>query len=179
MLTTLLLAVLSGAPPASACKDAPMFTLGRNKNANVVQYSGCLGADGKLDPKTPFEAYWLMNAKDGHRQSLTEMENKLAYGFKASPGRAGSLYGLSLVAFPDRGLQVLPHGDGFQAVTVINGVPSRLVRVFVTAKEELGDPKVQYVDLFGESVRDGSPTQERLYPKKAQPRHQASDSEAF
>jgi hypothetical protein len=176
MLTTLLVAVLSGAP---ACKDVPLFFLGRNKNANVVEYSGCLGADGKLDHKTPFEAYWLMKAKDGHRQSLSDLENKLAYGFKASPGRAGSLYGLSLVAFPDRMLQVVTQGDGFQAVTVINGVPSRLVRVFVTAEEKLGDPKVQYVDLFGESVRDGSATQERLYPKKSAPHHQASSGEAF
>jgi hypothetical protein len=176
MLTTLLVAVLTGAAP---CNDVPLFFLGRNKNANIVEYSGCVGADGKLDPKTPFEAYWLMKAKDGHRQGLTDIEKDLAYGFKASPGRAGSLYSLNLVAFPDRSLQVMTRSDGFQVVTVINNVPSRLVKVFVTAEEKLGDPKVQYVDLFGESVRDGSPTQERLYPKKKQPRQQAGSGEAF
>jgi Domain of unknown function (DUF4833) len=176
MVSILLLVALSGAP---TCKDSPLFELGRNKNTNVVEYSACVLANGSIDPKTPFEAYWLMKAKDGRREPLNELERKLAYGFTASAGRAGSLYALSLVAFPDRSLQVLARGDGFQAVTVINGVPSRLVRVFVTAKEELGDPKVQYVDLFGESVRDGSSTQERLYPKKAKPRHQAGDSEAF
>jgi hypothetical protein len=176
MVSMLLVAVLTGAP---ACKDVPLFSLGRNKNANIVEYAACVGADGKLDPKTPFEAYWLMKAKDGRRESLSELERKLAYGFKTSPGRAGSLYGLSLVAFPDRMLQVLALAGGFEAVTVINGVPSRLVRVFVTAKEELGDPKVQFVDLFGQSVGEGTPTQERLYPKKSKPRHQAGSSEAF
>lgn len=177
MVTSLLLAILAGGP---ACKDVPLFTLGRNKNANVVEYAACVGADGKPDPRKPLEAYWLMKASDGRREELSDLEKKLAYGVKASPGRAGSLYEMSLVAFADRRLQLLSHGDaGFQAVTLINGVPSRLSRVFVTAKEELGEPKVQYVDLFGESVRDGSPTTERLYPKKAKPRPSSSGSEAF
>jgi hypothetical protein len=176
MMTSLLLAALAGAP---ACKDVPLFTLGRSKNANVVEYAACVGTDGKLDPKTPLEAYWLMKAKDGHREGLSDLEKELAYGFKTSPGRAGSLYEMSLVAFADRRLEVFTQGDGFEAATPIGGVPSRLVRVFVTAKDEFGDPKVQYVDLFGESLRDGSPTTERLYPKKAKPRHQGGRSEAF
>ena len=39
-------------------------------NANVVHYDARLTADGKLDPKEPVIAYWVMLAKDGHRQKL-------------------------------------------------------------------------------------------------------------
>ncbi len=176
MASILLLAILSGTP---TCKDVPLFFLGRNKNANIVEYSACVGTDGKLNPKSPFEAYWLMKATDGRRESLSDLERDLAYGFKASPGRAGSLYGLNLVAFPNRVLQVISRGNGFEAVTLISNVPSRLVRVFVTAKEELGDPKVQFVDLFGESVADGTATQERLTPDKRKSHAKAGSSEAF
>src|ERR1039457_4263601 len=50
----------------------PLFIIERNKNANVVHYDAQLTADGKLDPKRPVIAYWVMLAQGGRRQNLTD-----------------------------------------------------------------------------------------------------------
>ena len=41
-----------------------------------MHYEARLTADGKLDPKEPVIAYWVMRAEDGHREELTWMEKK-------------------------------------------------------------------------------------------------------
>src|ERR1039457_5763512 len=57
----------------------PLFIIERNKNANVVHYDAQLTTDGKLDPKGPVIAYWVLLAKGGRRQNLNWIEKKTAY----------------------------------------------------------------------------------------------------
>ena len=57
-------------PAAAQIKTSPLFIIERSKNANVVHYDARLTADGKLDPKEPVIAYWVLLAKDGRREKL-------------------------------------------------------------------------------------------------------------
>src|SRR5712691_865167 len=59
----------------------PLFVIERSVNANVVHYDAKLGPDGKLDPREPVVAYWIMGAEDGRRQDLNAIERLRAYGF--------------------------------------------------------------------------------------------------
>jgi hypothetical protein len=58
---------LPAAPATAQIKTSPLFIVERSKNANVVHYDARLTADGKLDPKEPVTAYWVLLAEDGRR----------------------------------------------------------------------------------------------------------------
>ncbi len=98
--------VLLAAPAAARTKTSPLFVIERNVNANVVHYDARLTADGTLDPKEPVIAYWVMLAKDGHRQKLNWIEKKKAYGFTIKPDPSVNGYKMTLVAAPDRQITV-------------------------------------------------------------------------
>jgi hypothetical protein len=141
-----------------------LFTLGRSTNANVVEYSARFDAGGRLAPGHPFEVRWRMLATDGHVEGLSFLEQRFAYGF-SSRTLAHDTYELRLVSCPDRRIVVRRTEEGYDAETEIGGVPSKLDRVFVHATEGAFGPKVTAVDLYGASMRDGTPTFEQLRPK--------------
>ena len=76
---------LLAAPAAAQMKTQPLFIIERSKNANVVHYDARLTADGKLDPREPVIAYWVLSAEDGRREELSWIEKKKAYGFDMKP----------------------------------------------------------------------------------------------
>jgi hypothetical protein len=162
----LLMIALTALPTLS---NLPLFELGRNKNANVVVYAARVGPDGLLDDARPFEAHWLLRAEDGRSEPLSFVEELLAYGFSWKARRSGHAYSLTMNAFRERALEVVPHGDAYQVVTSIGGTPSRLVRLFVTADDAAGLPQVRFVDLSGQSLIDGTPTHERIVPPAPRP----------
>jgi Domain of unknown function (DUF4833) len=159
--------------------SVPLLELGRSKNANVVIYAARVGPDGVLDKARPFEAHWVLRAEDGRSEPLNVVEELLAYGFSWKPRRPGHAYGLTMNAFRERALEVVPHGNGYQVVASVGGVPSRLVRIFVTAEDGTGLPQVKSVDLIGESLLDGSPTHERIAPTSRVTRSPGHHDDAF
>jgi hypothetical protein len=161
--TAALALLLAGA--ARGDEARPLFQLARNKNANVVEYAARVAADGLLDEGQPLDAYWILRASDGRREGLSWLEQIFAYGFSAKVVRPREVYSLTLVAFRERALEVRRRAGSFEAMTVVGGVPSRLVRVFVTADERSGTPKVQSVELYGQSLSTGGPTYEQLTPR--------------
>jgi len=171
--TTAALALALAAGPALQ----PMFELGRSKNANIVVYSARVLPDGSLDPQAPVDAHWVMKAQDGRSQPLSELERKLAYGIAATQSRPG-LWSVTLNAVRDRPFTLLHLSDGWHAVLRIGGVPSELTRVFVQEKEKLDVPEVQWCELSGKSVADGSETHERLLPPKKSARRR-SDGDSW
>src|SRR3972149_1101371 len=95
---------LLSVPAAPQVKTNPLFIIQRSKNANVVHYDAQLTADGKLDPKEPVIAYWVMLAKDGRREELNWIEKKKAYGFDIKPDPSGNGYRMTVGACPKRGV---------------------------------------------------------------------------
>jgi hypothetical protein len=146
---------------ASASELRPLFQLARNKNANVVEYAARVSPDGFLDEDQPIDAYWILRATSGRKEGLSWVEQVFAYGFSSEAIQPREVYSLKLVSF-DRKLEVRWRNGRFEAATPIGGVPSRLIRIFVTAEEGGGKPKVQSVELYGQSVATGGPTYERI-----------------
>ena len=156
---------LLAAPAAAQIKTSPMFIIERNMNANVVHYNARLTADGKLDPKEPVIAYWVMLATDGHRQKLNWIEKKKAYGFTTKPDPSVNGYRMSLVAAPERQITVKKEKDVVRAEAVIDGRPAVLEKMYINASGGLTAPKVHYIEVYGKDLQTGEERREKMVPK--------------
>ena len=156
---------LLAAPAAAQIKTSPLFIIERNMNANVVHYNARLTADGKLDPKEPVIAYWVMLATDGHRQKLNWIEKKKAYGFTTTPDPSVNGYRMSLVAAPERQITVKKEKDVVRAEAVIDGRPAVLEKMYINASGGLTAPKVHYIEVYGKDLQTGEERHEKMVPK--------------
>lgn len=157
--------VLLAVPAAAQTKTSPLFIIERNMNANVVHYDAQLTDDGKLDPKEPVIAYWIMLATDGHRQKLNWIEKKKAYGFTTKPDPSVNGYKMTLVAAPERQIIVKKEKDAVRAEAVIDGKPAVLEKMYINASGGLTGPKVHYIEVYGKDLQTGEERREKMVPK--------------
>jgi hypothetical protein len=157
--------VLLASPAAAKTRTSPLFIIERNTNANVLHYDARLTADGKLDPKEPVIAYWIMLAKDGHREKLTWMEKKKAYGFTIKPDSPVNGYKMSLMAAPGWQITVKKEKDVVRAEAVINGQPAVLEKMYINASGGMTGPKVHYIEVYGKDLQTGQKRHEKMVPK--------------
>jgi len=157
--------VLLAVPAAAQMKTSPLFIIERSKNANVVHYDAQLTADGKLYPKEPVIAYWVLLAGDGSREKLSWVERKKAYGFTIKPDRSVNGYKMTLVAAPERQITVKQEKDAVRAEAVINGRPAILEKMYINASDGLTGPKVRYVEVYGKDLQTGEKRREKMIPK--------------
>ena len=143
----------------------PLFIIERNKNANVVHYDAQLTADGKLAPKGPVIAYWVMLAKDGRRQNLNWIEKKTAYGINIKPDPSVNGYQMTIVAATQRSITVKKVGSAFRAEIVIDGRPAILEKMYINASEKLTGPTVHYLELYGKDVQTAEKRFEKVIRK--------------
>jgi len=155
--------VSSKAPPPRLGTQ-PLFIIGRNKNANVVHYDAQLTADGKLDPKEPVIAYWVMLAQDGKRKNLSWIEKKMAYGIKIKPDPSVNGYQMTIVAATQRSIAVKKVGSAVRAEIVIDGRLAILEKMYIDASGGLR-PTVHYLELYGKDVQTGEKRFEKVIPK--------------
>ena len=154
--------VLTPAKPTTMYR--PLFIIERSINANVVHYDAKLSDDGNIDPQEPVIAYWIMAAKDGHRQELNLLERAKAYGFTVRPDASGKFYHMELVSQRRRDIHVYRDGDIVRAETLIDGQPAYLQKVFVSARHLVVIPTPDYVEMFGVDVKTGAPRSEKVRP---------------
>jgi len=152
-------------PAEAQIKTSPLFIIERSKNANVVHYDARLTADGKLDPKDPVIAYWVLSAEDGRREELSWIEKKKAYGFDIKPDPSVKGYKMTLVADPQRPITVKKVGDAVRAVGIIDGRPAVLEKMFIKASDGLTGPKVEYLELYGKDLQTGGKRYQKIVPK--------------
>jgi hypothetical protein len=164
MLSFAVLALLA-APAAAQMKTSPLFIIERSKNANVVHYDARLTADGKLDPKEPVIAYWVMSAEDGRREELSQIEKKKAYGFDIKPDPSAKGYQMILVADPQLQITVKKEGDAVRAEAVIDGRPAFLEKIYIKASAGLTGPKVQYIEVNGKDPQTGGKRYQKILPR--------------
>mmetsp|Transcript_57447 Transcript_57447/g.65882 ORF Transcript_57447/g.65882 Transcript_57447/m.65882 type:complete len:210 (+) Transcript_57447:40-669(+) len=157
----------------------------RSKNKNIVCYAAQCDKENtkELNAKAPVDAYWLDidpeyvkanrdKGKMDDREELNLVDRTMAYGHSASEPivtTEGLVYfTLSFVALSSRKMQFLLAGEDGTApamLCVIGGEVSIAVRLYVKAKEPKhfwNLPTVEYVELFGISIRNGEPTYEKL-----------------
>ena len=156
---------LLAAPAAAQIKTSPLFIIERSKNANVLHYDARLTADGKLDPKEPVIAYWVMLAEDGRREKLKWIEKKKAYGFAIKPDPSVKGYKMTLAAAPQQQITVKKEKGTVRAEAVINGRPAVLEKMYINASDGLTGPKVQYIEVHGKDLQTGEKCREKMVPK--------------
>jgi hypothetical protein len=149
------------APAPAQAGTQPLFIIARNTNANVVHYDVQLAADGNLDRKKPVIAYWVMLAKDGHRENLNWIEKKMAYGFNIKPYPAVNGYQMTIVAARQRSITVKKEGNAVRAEIVIDGRPAILEKMYIDATGHT----VNYLELYGKDVQTGEKRFEKIIPK--------------
>jgi hypothetical protein len=146
-------------------KTPPLFLIERSKNANVVHYDAQLGPDGKLNPKEPVIAYWILLAKDGSREDLNWIEKKKAYGFEIKPGPSGAEFKMTVVSAPDRPITVKMAGNIPRAELAIDGHPAVLEKMYINATDGLTGPTVNYIELHGKDMKTGEKRSEKIMAK--------------
>jgi hypothetical protein len=142
-----------------------LFTIQRSKNANVVQYDAQLTPDGKLDPKEPVIAYWVMLAEDGRKQKLMWIERVAAYGFEVKYEAGGNFVIMDMVADIRRTVKVCERGGIYRAETLIGGQLAFVEKIYVKSTEGTTFPTVEYVELSGSDVETGNGCYEKVIPR--------------
>ena len=138
-----------------------LFFIERSKNKNLVQYDVRLTENNDIAERDPVAVYWIL--ENGAQRNLTSIQRTLAYGIDSYKRIDKNKFRVALVALKEREVIVERIEGFFRAVTLINGEPSVLEKIYVTSRENLfGLPKVLYIDLFGRSRETGSPTNERI-----------------
>ena len=155
----------AAAPTAAQKKTQSLFVIERSKNANVVHYDARLTADGKLDPKEPVIAYWVMRAEDGRREELNWMEKKKGYGFDIKPDPSVNGYKMTLMAVPQQQITVKKAGDAIRAEMVIGDRPAVLEKIYINASDGLTGSKVHYIMLYGKDLKTGGKRSQKIAPK--------------
>jgi len=155
----------AAAPTAARKKTQSLFIIERSKNANVVHYDARLTSDGKLDPKEPVSAYWIMRAEGGRREELNWMENEKGYGFDIKPDPSVNGYKMTLMAAPQQQITVKKAGDAIRAEVAINGRPAVLEKIYINASDGLTGPKVHYIILYGKDLKTGKKRSQKSVPK--------------
>jgi hypothetical protein len=159
------LLTLLAVPAAAEIKTSPLFIIERSKNANVVHYDARLTADGKLYPKEPVIAYWVMVTKGGRKEKLNWIEKKKAYGFTIKQDPSVEGYKMTLVAAPERQITVKQDKDAVRAEALIDGRPAVLEKMYINATDGLTGPKVKYIEVYGKDLQTGEERHEKMVPK--------------
>jgi hypothetical protein len=154
----------AAAPSPAQKKTQSLFIIERSKNANVVHYDARLTADGKLDPKEPVIAYWVMTAEDGHREELNWMEKKKGYGFDIKPDPSINGYKMTLMAAPQQQITVKKAENAIRAEVVIGGRQAILEKIYIDASDGLTGPKVNYMMLHGKDLKTGEKLSQKIVP---------------
>jgi len=150
----------------SAVCPAHLFVIERSKNANVVVYDANLGSTGHFDSSKPVVVYWLLSGDKDRREKLTRMEQDHAYGVVVTSGSASGTYALAFKALRKRHMTLRMLNGCPVVTTSIDGKKGILRRLFVQSKEGAALPKVEYIELFGESKDTGAPLYEKFVPGK-------------
>ncbi|MGB0888387.1 MAG: DUF4833 domain-containing protein [Vicingaceae bacterium] len=141
-----------------------MFYIQKNTNPNTIVYALKLGADGKINPEEPMEVFWRRYQEDGAKKKLAWLEKTFAFDFKVKPVKGKeNLYTFSLVAMKGKQLFVTQTKNGKPNVFMkINGVTSRLERIYVMVDDSKRIQSVNSMELFGRDYKTGKLVYEKI-----------------
>lgn len=147
-------------------KTQPLFHIERTMNANKLYYEANITSDGRIDPKEPVRAYWIMWAKDPSGRTTEDMnliERTKVYGFNIKPDPSGKLYNMTLKPFKERLIKVCLQEGKARAEMIIDGRPSYFTKMHIFSK---GNSKPDSIKLYGTDVEYGTKTYELFIPPK-------------
>jgi hypothetical protein len=142
----------------------PLFRIERSKNENIVPYDACLLRNGNLSGSNPVDVYWIL--KTGKKGELNAVEKKYAYGIESNKKLGENRFRIVITALKDREIIIEKRSTDYKALVRINGEQSIIEKVYVKSEENfLGFPDIDYVDLFGRSLKTNQLVKERITPR--------------
>ncbi len=146
-------------PPAS---DKLLFYIQRNHNLNTVIYEVNNLQNGEINPDYPMHAYWLKYNTGGEIEELNFYQNKLAYGYESKMINKDS-FEFNFVSYKDLRLYMARNATGnFEVYCNLEGEMSVLSNIYVYAVELGVFPNVKFIELFGNHLKTGIPTYQRI-----------------
>ncbi len=144
-----------------------LFIIEQSKNNNILRYDARISNDGNLLAKKPLIAYWVLRAEDGRRKDLSWLEKKMAYRFDFEKDTSGKYYRMRMrmISFKEREIKIYQEGDRVKAVIIIDGRPCSFEKVYISTKEGLWLPKIDYIELYGRDIITGERRYEKILPK--------------
>lgn len=137
-----------------------LFHISRSANRNIVCYDVHL-TNGQLDCNEPIHVYWHNNEdRPGMEDELSFIQRKMAYGYKVvsiTPNEAQ----VQLTAYKHRIVTVFRHNNEWKCKVLINDTECLLTEIYVKANPH-NSLKVEYVELHGISLADGSMLVEQI-----------------
>lgn len=159
----LLLGMLILAFGSEEIKSEVLFTIERNKNANVVVYEA-LVKNGAIYDDEPIRAYWHIPSGKEKREDLSFFEKRMAYGWDVEKIEKRDAYKFYINACSERTIIIEIVSGIPRASMMIDGKRSYLQKIYIFVDESKVIPEVQYVDIIGVTVYEGNQVKERMKP---------------
>ena len=149
--------------PSPVEREDLLFYIQRNQNKNTVVYELNRNNSGEVSLDLPMHAYWIKYTDGGDVKELNVYQDQLAYGYH-SQSINSETFEFHFVSYEELKLFIVKDGikDEFKVVCKINGEISVLSNIYVYA-EELGVfPKVEFIELYGQELKSGLFTYEKI-----------------
>jgi len=152
-----------GSGELSASEGIRLFEIERSQNANVLCYDANLADPSHFSATDPIKAYWIMKARDGHKEEMTSFERNHVYGFKVQESDNQSSLVLMIHALESRPIHVSIRDGGLLTEMEMSGHLAVLEMVFVKTSHGL-IPGVEWVRLSGHDPETSAPLEEVIHP---------------
>ena len=141
-----------------------LFFIQRNHNKNTIIYDAKFDKKGNLIESNPVDVYWIRYQEHGQRMELRTIERKFAFGGKCEELESNPEFYLLKLAATDKKKLLLKQIAPFKAAvyTKINNKMSVLHHMYIFADNSGIKPDVKYIELFGEDIKTGQKTYEKL-----------------
>lgn len=137
-----------------------LFQITRSLNRNIVCYDLNLTGGG-INTKNPIHVYWENHeAHPGQTSELSYVQRKMAFGYTKKSASANEAV-IVLTAYPKRNVRISKRNGKWEAFVSINGKECQLTEIYAKAKNAV---TVEYIELRGKAVSDGSAQKETIKP---------------
>lgn len=148
----------------SSVEKAPLFRIGRNRDANEIWYTANFNANGTPDIKSPVDVFWLKKTAQNKTEPLTWIQNRLAYGVKVLKNNSGEVE-FQFVSYPHRTFVMRNHNNRYQVFTTSNNHEIIVERIFINISGgTFMLPQISQVELYGIDTNTGNSTIEIIKP---------------
>ncbi|MDA3818622.1 MAG: DUF4833 domain-containing protein [Prolixibacteraceae bacterium] len=148
----------------SSDEKAPLFRIGRNRDANEIWYTANFNANGTPDIKSPVNVFWLKKTAQNRTEPLTWIQRHLAYGIKVLKNKANEVK-FQFVSYPNRSFVMRNHNNSYQVFTTSNNQEIIVERIFINISGgTFMLPQISQVELYGIDPNTGNCTIEIIKP---------------
>lgn len=139
-----------------------LFYIQRNQNKNTVVYNLNRNCDGCINQEYPMAVSWINYSDGGVRKNLNYFQDKLAYGYQSKLINSDT-FEFHFVSYEKlRFFIAKQDGEDYKALLVIDNEMSILNNVYVYAEEFGVFPQVKFIELYGNSLKNGNSVYQRI-----------------